>query len=247
MELAVYVAAYLLHVSAIRPGKTPGLFPYCDRRADCDDISLFYQQLACLVTYLADLGLRYRTTCSKLCDGSEYACQHRLRGLETWRSGCAHLSRSLILTAAAAAQPQQKAGMQLRSGQWDARITHAQIDNECRKSGIVGRPSRYQKWMVERAIIGDGISDDTVIEAVAISAEFPTPDFPSGADQQLDCRDYQPQSGANDARRQVPSRWPARSLPAAEGPMRWQSLELPSRFSHERIDLRQTQSLLHGR
>lgn len=44
MELAMYVAAYLLHVSAFRSGKTSGpRLAYCDRRADCDDISFFYQ------------------------------------------------------------------------------------------------------------------------------------------------------------------------------------------------------------
>lgn len=73
----MYVAAYLLHVSAIWRGKITGLrFPYCDRCADCDDISLFYQKLACLMTYLADLGFWYGTTGSKLCDGSMHTCQY---------------------------------------------------------------------------------------------------------------------------------------------------------------------------
>lgn len=87
------------------------------------------------------------------------------------RPGCTHLSRSLILTAAAAAQPQQKAGMQLWGGQWYARIAHAEVAKEGRITEIVGWPGRYQKSMVERVVIEDGISDGTVIEAVAISAE----------------------------------------------------------------------------
>lgn len=52
--------------------------PYCDGGADCDDISLFYQQLAGLVTYLAHLGFWYGTTRTKLCDGSKNACENRL-------------------------------------------------------------------------------------------------------------------------------------------------------------------------
>lgn len=50
--------------------------PYRDRCADCDDISLFYQQLAGLMTYLAHLGFWYGTACTKLCDGSANGCEN---------------------------------------------------------------------------------------------------------------------------------------------------------------------------
>lgn len=158
MELAVYIAAYLLlSVREIWLGKTPGLrFPYCDWRANCDDISFFYQKLACLMTYFADLGFRYGTTCSKLCDGSIYALVSIAQGGLGSAPGCAHLSRSLILTAAAAAQPQQKAGMQLWSGQWSARIAHAQIERRWQEVGggrsigmlsqVDGGERCYRRW-----------------------------------------------------------------------------------------------------
>lgn len=87
------------------------------------------------------------------------------------RPGCAHLSRSLILTAAAAAQPQQKAGMQLWSSQWPARIAHAQVEDDGRKSGVVSRSEYYRRSMAGRVVIEDGISDASMIEAVAISAD----------------------------------------------------------------------------
>lgn len=138
---------------------------------------------------------------------------------------------------------------------WDAALGRSMVcshstctsrTHEGGRSGVVGRSGSCHGSMVERLVVEDGISDETVIEAVAISAESLPQTFLLGPISKLDCRDYQPQAGANDACCPVPGGWPTSSLPAGRSPMRWQSFELPSRFSNERIDSRQRLSLLHG-
>lgn len=49
--------------------------------------------------------------------------------------------------------------------------TCTQVEEGARKSGVVGRSRCYQRSMVGRVVIEDGISGASVIEAVAISAD----------------------------------------------------------------------------
>lgn len=182
------------------------------------------------MTYLADLGFWYGPTCSQLCDGSKTLIRIACEGLGP-AAGYAHLSRSLIFNGGCSCAASAKG--------WDAALEGSMVRSHstctgregARNSGRVSQSECFQKSMVEKADIEDEIPDGTATEAVAISAESLPQTFFFGADPQLACRDYQPQAGANDARRPVPSEWPARSLPAGESPMRWQSFELPSRFS----------------
>lgn len=72
VKLAMYVTAYLTQYQrlALSSDVLKSGLAYCYGCANCDDIALLYQQLSRLVANLADLGLWYRTACSKLRDGS---------------------------------------------------------------------------------------------------------------------------------------------------------------------------------
>lgn len=100
--------------------------------------------------------------------------------------------------------------------------------------------------MVERVVIEDGISDGTVIEAVAISAEFLPQTSLLGPISNLLAGIMSLKQTLMMPAAQSPASGPPSTLPAGRSPMRWQSFELLSRFSDERIDLRRTLLPLHG-